>query len=43
MNPGYINPTGDECAACAICALCFADGPIPDFEGIGLYGLFGLW
>ena len=31
-----------SCASCSICALCLADGPIPDFEGAGLAGLFGL-
>jgi len=31
-----------RCAACAIGALCLADGPLPDFELIGLYALFGI-
>ncbi|HAA64940.1 MAG TPA: subtilosin A family bacteriocin, partial [Thermoanaerobacter sp.] len=22
---------------------CLADGPVPDFEGTGVLGLFGLW
>ncbi|WP_288071898.1 subtilosin A family bacteriocin [Pyrococcus sp.] len=42
MDPKYV-VQGKDCAICSICAICFADGPIPDFEGVGLYGLFGLF
>ena len=41
-KPSYTS-SGSSCAACAICAICFADGPVPDFEGLGIAGLFGLF
>ncbi len=44
VDPKYITePQAKACAACAFCAMCFADGPFPDFEGIGLYGIVGLF
>ena len=31
------------CSVCAIGAACLADGPIPNFEFVGIEGIFGLW
>lgn len=42
MAPDY-TIQGKICSSCAICAICLVDGPVPDFEGTGLLGLFGLW
>ncbi|MCP1182727.1 MAG: subtilosin A family bacteriocin [Paenibacillus sp.] len=30
------------CAACSIGAACLIDGPLPDFEILGITGTFGL-
>ena len=40
--PIIVTDQASECAACAACAVCLADGPVPDFEPIGLVGLAGL-
>jgi len=42
MQEPIITPSGNPCSSCAICAICFADGPVPDFEGFGIVGLSGL-
>lgn len=47
--PAYVSSPVTEtgmcssCATCAICAACLGDGPIPDFEGVALFGIQGLW
>lgn len=30
------------CTSCAICAVCLGDGPLPDFEGLGITALLSL-
>jgi hypothetical protein len=42
FNPEYmeVQTPCAACAICATCAACLADGPIPDLEGIGVYGGF---
>ncbi len=44
FDPQVVNSkAANPCAACSICAACLVDGPIPDFEGIAIEGLLGLW
>jgi len=45
LSPSYLSrgEGSKACALCSICAICLADGPIPDFEGTGVAGLFALW
>ena len=48
FDPQYVEVQAEACSACTVCAACgtcssclacLADGPIPDFEGIGIGAL----
>lgn len=46
FDPSYMDVQGAcsgcaICAACGACAGCLFDGPIPDFEGVGV-GIVGM-